>query len=40
MAAIDNIESLAQDTYYSINGVTNDDTGDDLTQFQDDFIEL
>lgn len=38
MAAIDNIESLAQDTYYSINGVTNDDTGDDLTQFQDDFI--
>lgn len=38
MAAIDNIESLAQDTYYSINGVTNDDTGDDLTQFQNDFI--
>jgi hypothetical protein len=38
MAAIDNITSLAQDTYYTINGVENDDEGDDLTQFQNDFI--
>ncbi len=38
MASIDTIQDLAQDTYYSINGVTNDDTGDDLTTFQNDFI--
>ena len=38
MSALDTIQNLAQDTYYSINGVTNDDTGDDLIQFQDDFI--
>lgn len=38
MAAIDTITSLAQDVYTTINGVENDDTGDDLTQFQNDFI--
>jgi len=38
MAAIDNITKLAQKTYYSINGAQNDDTGDDLLTFQNDFI--
>lgn len=38
MAAIDNITKLAQKTYYSINGAQNDDTGDDLTDFQNNFI--
>lgn len=38
MAAIDDITSLAQDTYYSINGAENDDTGTDLTDFQNGFI--
>ncbi len=38
MAAIDNIVKLAQKTYYSINGAQNDDTGTDLTTFQNDFI--
>ena len=38
MAAIDNIRSLAQDTYYTINGAENDDTGDDLTIFENNFI--
>lgn len=38
MASIDNITKLAQKTYYSINGAQNDDTGADLTAFQDDFI--
>lgn len=38
MAAIDDITELAQDTYYSINGAENDDTGDDLTEFQNNFI--
>lgn len=38
MAAIDDITELAQKTYYAINGARNDDTGDDLTIFQDDFI--
>lgn len=38
MAAIDNIQDLAQSTYYTVNGVENDDEGDDLTQFQNDFI--
>ena len=38
MAAIDRITDLAQDTYLTINDVTNDDTGEDLELFQDDFI--
>lgn len=38
MAAIDNITELAQDVYFSINGAENDDTGDDLTIFQNNFI--
>lgn len=38
MSAIDTITDLAQDTYLTINGVTNDDEGDDLTTFQNDFI--
>lgn len=38
MAAIDNIRKLAQDTYYTINGAENDDTGDDLTTFENNFI--
>lgn len=38
MAAIDNIRSLAQDNYYTINGAENDDTGDDLTIFENNFI--
>lgn len=38
MAAIDNIRTLAQDTYYTINGAENDDTGDDLTTFENNFI--
>lgn len=38
MAAIDNITSLAQDAYFTINGAENDDTGDDLTVFQNNFI--
>ncbi len=38
MAAIDNITALAQKTYYKINGAQNDDTGDDLLVFQNDFI--
>lgn len=38
MAAIDNITKLAQKTYYSINGDQNDDEGDDLTLFQNNFI--
>lgn len=38
MAAIDNIRALAQKTYYSINGAQNDDTGTDLTEFEDNFI--
>jgi len=38
MAAIDNIRSLAQKTYYTINGATNDDTGDDLIEFENNFI--
>lgn len=38
MAAIDDITALAQDVYRSINGSDNDDTGDDLTTFQNDFI--
>lgn len=38
MAAIDRIRALAQKTYYSINGAQNDDTGDDLLTFENDFI--
>lgn len=38
MAAIDNILKLAQKTYYSINGAQNDDTGTDLTDFENNFI--
>lgn len=38
MAAIDNITTLAQKTYYSINGAQNDDTGTDLDEFIDNFI--
>lgn len=38
MAAIDNIRVLAQKTYYSINGAQNDDTGDDLIEFENNFI--
>ncbi len=38
MAAIDDIQKLAQKTYFSINGAQNDDTGTDLTEFQDNFI--
>lgn len=38
MAAIDNIRNLAQNTYYTINGAENDDTGDDLVVFENNFI--
>jgi hypothetical protein len=38
MAAIDDITDLAQNTYYTINGDENDDTGTDLTSFQNGFI--
>lgn len=38
MAAIDNITELAQDTYYTINGAENDDVGEDLETFQNNFI--
>lgn len=38
MSAIDNIRNLAQKTYYTVNGATNDDTGDDLVEFENNFI--
>lgn len=38
MEAIDNITDLAQDQYFSVNGAENDDTDDDLTEFQNNFI--
>lgn len=38
MAVIEDIQDLAQDVYFSINGAENDDTGDDLTLFQNNFI--
>jgi len=38
MTAISDITELAQDVYYSINGAENDDTGTDLTEFQNNFI--
>ncbi len=38
MSAIDNIRNLAQKTYYTVNGSVNDDTGEDLVEFEDNFI--
>lgn len=38
MAAIDEIRNLAQDTYFTINGAENDDTGEDLEIFENNFI--
>lgn len=38
MAAIDDITDLAQDVYFTVNGAENDDTGDDLEIFQNNFI--
>lgn len=38
MSAIDNIRELAQDNYFTINGAENDDTDDDLTTFENNFI--
>lgn len=38
MAAIDNITQYAQDWYFSVNGSENDDTGADLTTFQNNYI--
>lgn len=38
MAAIDNIREVAQDTYFTINGSENDDTGTDLEEFENNFI--
>lgn len=38
MATIDTITDFAQNVYFSINGAENDDTGDDLTAFQNNFI--
>lgn len=38
MAAIDNITEYAQDWYFTVNGSENDDTGADLTTFQNDYI--
>jgi len=38
MAAIDEIQELAQDVYSSINGAENDDTDEDLILFQNSFI--
>lgn len=38
MAVIDEITELAQDVYFSINGAENDDTDEDLTVFQNNFI--
>lgn len=38
MAAIDNIHEYAQDQYYTVNGSENDDTGDDLIAFDNNFI--
>lgn len=40
MAAIDNIRALAQKTFFSINGAQNDDTGDDLVEFENNFIPI
>lgn len=38
MSALDTITALAQKVYFSINNAQNDDTGDDLTTFQNNFI--
>lgn len=38
MAAIDNITEFAQDQYFTVNGAENDDTGDDLIVFQNNYI--
>lgn len=38
MAALDDITNLAQDVYFTINGSENDDTDEDLTIFQNEFI--
>lgn len=38
MAAIDDIRDLAQDVYFTINGAENDDTGEDLELFENNFI--
>lgn len=38
MTPIENIRQLAQDVYYSINGSENDDEGDDLETFENNFI--
>lgn len=38
MAVIDDIQDLAQSTYYSINGAENDDTDQDLLDFQSGFV--
>lgn len=38
MDPIDNIRELAQDTYFTINGAVNDDTDEDLVEFEDNFI--
>lgn len=38
MAAIDDIRELAQDVYFTINGAENDDTGEDLEAFENNFI--
>jgi len=38
MAVIDNITEMAQNLYFTVNGSENDDDGDDLTTFQNEFI--
>lgn len=38
MAAIDDIQDLAQNAYFTINGAENDDTGTDLATFQNNFV--
>lgn len=38
MAAIDEIRELAQDVYFTINGAENDDEGEDLELFENNFI--
>lgn len=38
MTALDNITEYAQDQYFTVNGAENDDTGSDLTTFQNNYI--
>lgn len=38
MAVLDDITQLAQDQYFAVNGAENDDTGADLTIFQNNYI--